>query len=84
MFSIHCPHCQKELRLTNDRANPTIRCSEGAMRSCKLLPRKKPAESKAYTLKTNEERHDSPSNVRIRRTSDQESRKGAEAKARQP
>ena len=52
----------KRARLTNDRARPPrpllrVRCGVASS-----LPRKKPAERPAYTLKTNEERHDSPSN----------------------
>jgi hypothetical protein len=61
MFSIHCPHCRKELRLTNDRAGCRIRCS-GCDAELQAPDQEEPSGEPAYTVKTNEERDGSPSN----------------------
>jgi hypothetical protein len=60
MFSIHCPHCRKELRVPNDRAGCRVRCS-GCGAELKA-PEREPEEpgGEPYTLKTNEERPDPP------------------------
>jgi hypothetical protein len=62
MFSIRCPHCQKELQVPNDRAGCRIRCS-----GCDAeleAPQPEPDTSspeQAYTVKKIEERLDPPS-----------------------
>ena len=61
MFSIHCPHCGKELRVLNDRAGGRVRCygCDAELQAPEAEPEEPGGE---YTLKSNEERHDSPSN----------------------
>src|ERR1700736_1713063 len=64
MFSMHCPHCRKELRVPNDRAGCRIRCSgcDAELQAPGPEP-DEPSGEPAYTLKPNEERHDPPSGI---------------------
>jgi hypothetical protein len=64
MFSIHCPHCRKELQVPEDRAGGRIRCSgcDAEVQAPEPEP-DQPGGELAYTIKTTDERPDSPSNV---------------------
>jgi hypothetical protein len=62
MFTMHCPHCRKELQVPNDRAGCLIRCTgcDAELQTPEPDP-DDPSGDPAYTLKTNEECHDPPS-----------------------
>jgi hypothetical protein len=59
MFSIHCPHCGKELQLLNDRAGSRVRCS-ACDQELQAPEAEEPDGELAYTL--NEKGQESPSN----------------------
>jgi hypothetical protein len=64
MFSMQCPHCRKELRVPNDRAGCRIRCSgcDAELQAPEPEPDELSGEP-AYALKTNEDRHERPSDI---------------------
>jgi hypothetical protein len=64
MFTMQCPHCRKEMQVPNDRAGGRVRCYGCDAELQAPEPEPEEAGEQAYTLKTKEERLDSPSNDR--------------------